>query len=38
MTPFTWKSHILLILSSIKVIFVALDVPGEGLQMFLKLQ
>jgi hypothetical protein len=38
MTPFIWKRHILFILSSILVIFVALDAQGEGLQNILKFQ
>jgi hypothetical protein len=32
MTPFTWKSHILLNPSSISTIVFALDVPFEALQ------
>ncbi len=38
MIPFTWKSHILFILSSIWVIFVALDVPCKGVQKWIELQ
>jgi len=36
MTPFTWKRHILLILSSIWTIFFALHVPSKALQNLLK--
>jgi len=38
MTPFTWKMHILLIPSSIRAIFIALDVPRKRLQNVFELK